>query len=129
MRSLVRRTWLAIAVIPLVVLATSHAAFASDGEAWAADHAAVTYFFDSGDFVTVCDMAYDHHGAVGWIEVKQADGSYNAFPHVYEGDGYKTCTQVVQDVRREAATVKIVSCLQDGRYGRPWNCGFRYVSG
>lgn len=101
MRSLVRRTWLAIAAIPLVVLATSHAAFADNGEAWAADHAAVTYFFDSGDYVTVCDMAYDHHGALGWIEVK----------------------------RREASTVKIVSCLQDGRYGRPWNCGFTYVSG
>ena len=34
-----------------------------------------------------------------------------------------------QDVRREASTVKTVSCLQDGRYGRPWNCGSTYVSG
>ncbi|MEO7235564.1 MAG: hypothetical protein ABIW80_09325 [Lapillicoccus sp.] len=129
MRSLVRRTWLAIAVIPLVVLATSHTAFASNGTAYAADHAAITYYFDSGDYVTVCDNDIDSHGAVGWIEVRQADGSYHAFPHLYEGDGYNHCTQVVQDVQRETATVKVVSCLQDGRYGRPWNCGFVYVSG
>ena len=129
MRKLVRRGWLAVATIPLVVLATSHTAFAVNGTAYAADHDAVTYYFDSGDYVTVCDEEYDAHGAVGWIEVRQADGSYKAFPHLYEGSGYNHCTQVVQDVLRESSRVKVVSCLQDGRYGRPYSCGFTYTNG
>lgn len=129
MRTSARRGWLAATALPLLVLATSHAAYANDGTAYAADHAAITYYWDRGDYITVCDNAYDSHGAVGWIEVRQADGSYRAFPHLYEGGGYKHCTQVVQDVLREGSTVKVVSCLQDGRYGRPWNCGQVYVAG
>lgn len=108
-------------------------ALAGDGVARAAGGAAETWYRDytglTDDLIVVTDRVKDGHGAVGWIEVKQADGSWNRFPKIYNGKGYQTSVSVRQDVLREAAQVKVVSCLQDGVGGSPWNCGVSYGGG
>ena len=74
----------------------------------------------------------DHvdHGAIGWIEVQQADGSWNAFPRVYNGYGNNHCHyERPQNVQREQAAIKIVSCFVDGRYGTPYWCRSDVIGG
>ncbi len=61
--------------------------------------------------------------------MRQADGSWNRFPKIYNGKGYNTSVSVRQDVLREGAQVKVVSCLQDGVGGSPYNCGIAYGGG
>jgi hypothetical protein len=50
-------------------------------------------------------------------------------PSGSNGNGYKTSVSVRQDVLREGAQVKVVSCLQDGVGGSPYNCGIAYGGG
>ncbi len=50
-------------------------------------------------------------------------------PSESNGNGYKTSVSVRQDVLREGAQVKVVSCLQDGVGGSPYNCGIAYGGG
>ena len=88
-----------------------------------------TSYHDDGDQVQVYDTETDTHGVAGWIEVKQADGSWKKFPKIYVGTGSGTLVIVTQDVSREAADVKMVNCLQDGQSGAPWNCAFKIISG
>ena len=115
------------------VLLTATPALAADGVARAAGGAAETWYRDytgfTDDLIVVTDRAKDGHGAAGWIEVKQSDGSWNRFPKIYNGKGYGTSVSVRQDVLREGAQVKVVSCLQDGVGGSPWNCGVSYGGG
>lgn len=119
---------LVAAAIPVLAATTVQSASAADGKAYAAGQSASTSYWDGGDYITVCDLETDHHGAIGWIAVKQSNGSYKNFPRVYEGGGYNHCTQVVQNVLREASTIKIVSCVVDGPNGSPFNCGIKYVN-
>ena len=104
----------------------AHAVRRDDG-----NYRATTYYQDDGDKVTVCDVnGADHHGAVGWIQVRQADGhTYKKFPSVYDGRGSGSCVSVVQDVIRESSVVGIFSCYQDGPSGEPWGCGATFVNG
>ena len=88
-----------------------------------------TSYHDDGDKVQVYDTEKDSHGVAGWIEVKQANGSWKKFPKIYVGTGVGTLVIVTQDVVRESADVKIVNCLQDGQSGQPWNCAFDIISG
>jgi hypothetical protein len=88
-----------------------------------------TSYHDDGDKVQVYDTEQDTHGVAGRIEIKQADGSWKKFPKIYVGTGKGTLVIVTQDVVRESADVKMVNCLQDGRYGQPWNCAFKIISG
>ncbi|MEP6631307.1 MAG: hypothetical protein ABJA89_12600 [Lapillicoccus sp.] len=115
------------------VLMAATPALAADGVARAAGSAAETWYRDytgfTDDLIVVTDRLKDSHGAVGWIEVKQADGSWNRFPKIYNGKGYNTSVSVRQDVLREGAQVKVVSCLQDGVGGSPYNCGIAYGGG
>lgn len=101
--------------------------YASSGQAAKTSYEDHTGFTD--DFITVEDTAKDDHGAVGWIEVQQADGSWNRFPKIYAGRGVGTHESVRQDVVRELARVKVYSCLQDGVGGSPYNCGIAYGGG
>lgn len=129
------RPVLTLASAALVVSTASVAAFApaaraESRSATAADGAAQTTYFDDRDNVEVCDFVSDHHGAIGWIEVRQANGTFKAFSRVYNGNGARRgCITVHQDVLREASTVKVVSCIVDGPHGRPFNCGQQYASG
>jgi hypothetical protein len=104
-------------------------ALAADGYVYAAGYAALTTYHDVGDKIEVTDNAKDGEGAVGWIAVKQADGSYKDFPHVYNGYGFGQTVTVTQDVVREASEYRIESCIQNGPNGTPYNCGFKYYSG
>jgi hypothetical protein len=115
------------------VLAVASPAAAADGTAAAAGSAAETRYQDHtghrDDIITITDTARDTHGAAGWIEVQQADGSWNKLPKIYVGGGVGSSTQVHQDVIRELARVRVVSCLQDGPGGSPYNCGIAYGGG
>ena len=104
-------------------------ASAASASAFAANGNAETVYYDNGDWVVVCDMERDRHGAMGWIEIRQANGSFRAFSHIYAGSGKGHCAKVHQDVLREASLVKVVSCLVDGPHGRPFSCGHQYVKG
>lgn len=107
-------------------------AMAASGTAWstdAGDRGASTYYNDNGDSYKVCDEDADYMGAVGWIEVKQADGSWNKFPSRYAGDGNDTCNGNNVDILRESAQVKIVACRQNGPYASPQDCGYIIVPG
>lgn len=122
------RMVLAAGAVPLALLGFAGTALADDGVARAASGARTEYY-DGSDIVIVYDTYKDSHGAVGWIEVQQANGSYKAFPHVYAGRGAGTSELVHQDVLRETSRIKVVSCLQDGVGGKPWNCGQKYING
>lgn len=119
----------ALVAVPMLAVLTMQSAAAADGKVWAANDAAYTYYTDKGDYVTVCDRAPDGHGAVGWIAVRQSDGSYKNFPRVYQGNGDGHCAIVSQDVLREGSPIKIVSCLIDGPNGTPYGCGTKYIQG
>lgn len=88
-----------------------------------------TSYHDDGDKVQVYDTEKDSHGVAGWIEVKQANGSWKKFPKLYVGTGRGTLVIVTQDVVREGSDIKMVNCLQDGRSGTPWNCAFKIIRG
>jgi hypothetical protein len=90
---------------------------------------AVTSYVDNGDRVHVCDQAKDGHGALGWISIQQANGSFKHAPRVYFGGGAYYCRIVTQDVVRETASMLITSCLVDGPNGTPFNCRSAGFSG
>ena len=105
---------------------------AASGTAWSTDSGdagASTHFDDNGDIYTVCDEDADSMGAVGWIDVRQADGSWKSFPKVYVGTGNGTCKGNNTDILRESAQVKIHACRQNGSTGTPQDCGYIIVSG
>lgn len=111
---------------------TAGPAMAANGYASSGQAARTTYADHTGhtdDFITVEDTLKDDHGAVGWIEVQQPDGSWNRFPKIYAGGGVGTSVSVRQDVSRELARVRVYSCLQDGVGGSPYNCGIGYGGG
>lgn len=125
--------WATAAVTVAVVLAAATPAGAADGQVQAVNHGAETYYADHtghiDDYITVHDTMQDGHGAVGWIEVQQADGSWNRFPKIYVGTGWMTSTSVRQDVLRELAGVRVYSCLQDGVDGTPYRCNWGRAGG
>ncbi|WP_019146665.1 hypothetical protein [Aeromicrobium massiliense] len=89
-----------------------------------------TYFHDDQDIVIVSDRAGDTHAASGWIEIKQADGSWvrrPGTPIYVPGEG--NFQSIPVNVQREAADVRLVACLQDGQNGQPYSCGRRIISG
>jgi hypothetical protein len=107
-------------------------AMAANGKAWSTDggdRGASTYYDDGPDEYTVCDEDGDSMGAAGWIEVKQANGSWNKFPTKYAGGGVGDCTGNNTDVLRESAEVKIVACRQNGPTATPQDCGYIIVQG
>ncbi|PRY55681.1 hypothetical protein BCF74_12265 [Knoellia remsis] len=104
-------------------------AAADSGQVYSVGAAAVSIFNDQNDVVTTCDRARDGEGTVGWISVRQADGTWNAFPRVYNGGGVNTCRSGDFNVLREAAPVRLYSCLQNGPSGRPYSCGVATLNG
>jgi hypothetical protein len=124
------RRVLAVAAVGVCATAVGlQPAAAADGYVYAAGYAALTVYHDVGDKIDVIDNAKDNEGAVGWIEVQQANGTFKAFPHIYVGGGFTTKVTVTQDVLREGSRVKIVSCIQNGPSGHPYNCGIAYANG
>ncbi|WBB77373.1 hypothetical protein O7606_13815 [Micromonospora sp. WMMD882] len=118
--------------IMLAGVGISSPALAADGTAESTDAGvagARTQYKDDGDIYTVCDRDADSMGAVGWIEIKQEDGSWNKFREVYVGGGAGACEGNNVDVNREGARVKIVACRQNGSTGNPQDCGRVEVPG
>lgn len=124
-----KRVVLAIATATLLVATSATPASASSDTVYSANRAGSTAYYDAFDQVEVCDRLKDAHGAIGWISVKQADGSWSNFPRVYEGGGVNHCTLVSQDVIREFASIRIYSCWVDGAFGTPYNCGSKVIDG
>lgn len=107
-------------------------AFADSGNAYTSNvgsPAGHTHFDDRIEVYTVYDDASDYEGVVGWIDVRQADGNWKAYERVYVGTGYGTSKSAYHDVLREAASVRIWACRQDGPYGQPYSCGSAIVPG
>lgn len=107
-------------------------AMAANGKAWSTDAGAAgasTYYDDGPDSYLVCDEDGDYMGAAGWIEVRQADGSWSRFAKKYAGGGVGDCTGNNVDVTRENAQVKIVACRQNGPDATPQDCGYIIVQG
>jgi len=124
-----RKAGAVVATAGALIALNIQPAAAADGYVYAAGYAALTVYHDSGDQIDVVDNARDGEGAVGWIAVKQADGTYKSFSHIYNGKGFGEKITVTQDVLREASEYRIVSCIQNGPYGSPYNCGTKYYSG
>ncbi|WP_163998490.1 hypothetical protein [Pyxidicoccus caerfyrddinensis] len=123
----------ALGAVAAVLVGLSGApAFAASGCANTTDTgdtAGKTCFDDGGDIYTVYDLDSDNEGVVGWIEVRQADGSWKAFARVYVGTGYNTHKGNNVDVVREGAQVKVVACRQNGSGGTPYSCGTAIIAG
>lgn len=103
-------------------------ASAESGIAWSTGLHASTHFDDSVDKYTVCDWSDDGWLAVGWIEVKQADGSWRQFPKetVVGGDGH--CNPKDVEVLSENAPVKVWACLKVPA-GAQFDCENEILSG
>lgn len=126
---MIRKAILAGVVATAGVVAFAGPAAADSGQVYSVGAAARSIFNDQNDVVTSCDRSADGHGSVGWISVRQADGSWNPFPHVYNGGGSGTCRSVDFNVVRERADLRLYSCLQDGSSGRPYSCGVATLDG
>lgn len=111
-----------------LVLFGGSPASAESGGVLSVGGGARTYFDDSPDKYTVCDLEADGYRAVGWIEVEQADLSWNRFAKV-EASGVGVCTPRPTDVLMEAARLRVVACVQNGASGTPFNCGRRILLG
>lgn len=126
------RTRAIIATIGLafgLVLFGASPAMAASGSVESVGGGARTTFDDSVDKFTVCDLLTDGFRAVGWIEVKQADGSWNRFPKEEAVNGAGHCNPKDVEVLREAADLKVVACVQNGAAGNPFNCNSRVLNG
>ena len=134
-KSWLRSTGVLASAMVLISGGALSAHAAASPRVYAANSAGYTQYFDrfsdgrDADQVWVCDTSRDGHGVIGWIEVQQADGSYDAKPRIYAGRGINTCEVVTQDVLREASRIRVHSCVVDGRYGRPYGCSYAYVTG
>lgn len=86
---------------------------------------------DSGDSYTVCDDLADGMSAVGWISVRQANGSWNAFAKITDSNGAgNSCAGNNVDVIREGADVRLSLCRQDNSVGGPRrDCSSEVISG
>lgn len=82
------------------------------------------HFDDGGDIYKVCDTKTDDVGVSGRIEVRQADGSWNSFPWVRDGNGNNgDCDGVNNtDVIREGADYRFRICQQNTAQGTRYNC-------
>ena len=115
-----------------ILLAGNSPALAASGTAYSTDggtRGASTQFNDNGDSYRVCDLDGDYMRAVGWIEVRQADGSWKKFQKVEAADGVGDCNGNDVDILRETAQVKIVACRQNGAFATPQDCGWIIISG
>ncbi len=110
----------------LVLFAASPATAAS-GTAWSGE-AARTRFDDSVDKYEVCDLADDEKKAVGWIEVKQADGSWKQFPKEVVVGGIGHCNPRDVEVLREDAPLRVYACLKTAA-GAQINCEHTLLDG
>lgn len=88
---------------------------------WGTSFGHITYK-DNGDVVSVCDDLANSEGVKGRMWVQQADGSYSAWPWIYNGGGKDTCKSVTQDVVRESAPIKLTICRSNGSSGTPFDC-------
>jgi len=106
-------------------MAASATAYSTD----AGTRGASTHFDDGENIYTVCDRDADGMRAVGWIEVRQADGSWNKFPKIEAlGDG--NCVSNKAYIIREDAAVMIKACRKNGDGAdRLRDCGSDTVSG
>ena len=105
---------------------------ADSGNAYTSDLGDVaghTYFDDRINVYTVYDDDEDGEGVVGWIEVRQANGSWLAYERVYVGTGNGTSKSAYRDITREEADVRIWACRQNGPGGTPYSCGKAVVPG
>jgi hypothetical protein len=134
-RTPARRRWpaaVAAAGLSACALVSATVAFAQSGNAYTSDTgdtAGHTYWDDRLNVYTVYDDDEDHEGVVGWIEVRQANGSWSPSPHVYVGTGNGTERSGYRDVKHEYADVRIWACRQNGSSGTPYSCGKAIVPG
>lgn len=112
-----------------LVLFGASPATAESGSVTSIGGGARTTFDDSVDKFTVCDLEADGFRAVGWIEVRQADGSWNKFPKEEAVNGVGHCNPKDVEVVREAADLKVVACVQNGAAGTPFNCNTKILAG
>ncbi|SCL36946.1 hypothetical protein GA0074692_4501 [Micromonospora pallida] len=118
--------------IMLTGIGIASPAMAASGTAFSTDAGAAgasTRYNDDGDIYTACDLDADGTGAVGWIEVRQADGSWNKYPERYVGGGAGSCSEYNANIARESADVRIVACRQNGPTANPQDCGRHIVPG
>lgn len=116
-----------LANLTTLIAVTGAALFVTAGPASAMDWTYGTSFGhtsykDNGDVVSVCDDAANGEGVKGRISVQQPDGSYSAWPWIYNGGGKGTCKSVTQDVARESANLKLTICRSNGSSGTPFDC-------
>jgi hypothetical protein len=127
----VRKTTVLTGLACGILLAGNSPAWAASDTAYSTDggtRGASTYYNDNGDSYTVCDRSGDYMRAVGWIEVRQEDGSWNRFAKV-EAVGEGVCNGNNVDVIRENADVRITACRQNGAFAQPQDCGWKIIPG
>lgn len=118
-----RRVVATLAMVLGLVLITAPSAMAQS-DSWShPDGVGNMSFDDGGDIYEVCDKKTDDIGVVGRINVEQANGSWNHFAWVRDGNGNNNdCTPNNVDVIREAADYTFTICQQNTSTGPHFNC-------
>ncbi len=118
-----RRVGTTVALALAVVVATAPSAMAQSDSWTHPDGVGRMLFNDNGDIYTVCDTKTDDVGVSGRINVRQADGSWNHFAWIRDGNGNNDdCTSNNVDVIREGADYTFTICQQNTASGTRYNC-------
>lgn len=110
--------------------AAAPAAFATDGSVHNGWGYTLYTDYSPDDEYKVCDTAADGMSAVGWIEVRNADGTWYEYSHL-RAAGNGTCAS--NDVNiidsKEDRQVKVVVCRKNYPDGPLRDCESRIFSG
>lgn len=118
-----RRVGTTAAMALALMLAAAPSAMAVSDTWWHPDGVGSMSYDDGGDIYTVCDRKTDGVGVSGRIQVRQADGSWNSFAWIRDGNGNNgDCTSNNVDVIREAADYRFQICQQNTADGARYNC-------
>lgn len=127
----VRRLVVVMLALAACFTMTTGPAAAESGSVLTTDGGATggrTSFEDLWDRYKVCDLDEDGMRVVGWISVKQADGSWSPFARL-EAVGSGNCASRDVDVTREEADLMVVACRQNGASAPTQDCGTKILAG
>ena len=122
------RVLLAAAAIGTGAVLGAPSASADSGTVFSRTGNAIADFWDLHDKLSVCDRSSGNRdGAIGIIEVRQADGRFKRRATLVDNRADGACVGQRFDVVREASDVRLGAC--DYRSGVAGNCRWVVIPG